>query len=312
MRQDKLFKFMRVAQNFAQEFSKDQSTKVGAFFLDPDDYSILSHGYNGMPRGVDESVPERQERPLKYSFYEHAERNAIYNLVRRQLGKSIVLSTEQPSVSCARALIAVGAQAVYFPAPLVETPELNIVLTLFAETGVQVGYVFGNEIQAPPSRHISKLNQFVAHAQHIRTTLAKDPQANATLFLSPDDYTILTTGYSGMPRGADESRKERYGLPARDMWVEGSIRNAVYNAARPLLKGSTAVVTATTCVECARAVAAVGAAEAAYVEPSAELVSRWGRSFETALEMLEELGVRTIKVTQEQLEGQEASRSTCD
>lgn len=302
MRQNKLFKFMRVAQSFAQEFSKDPSTKVGAVFIDPTDYSILSHGYNGMPRGVDESIPERQERPLKYSYYEHAERNAIYNLVRRHLKNTIVLSTEQPSISCARALIAVGATSVYFPMPKQETPELEIVMTLFAETGVSVGYVLDGAIQEAPSRHTRKLNQFVAHAQHLRATLAKDPRANATLFLSPDDYTIVTTGYSGMPRGADESCTERYTEEHRDMWVEGSIRNAVYNAARPLLKGSAVAVTATTCVECARALAAVGVAEAAYVEPSAEMASRWGNSFKTALAMLEELGVQITKVTQEQLD----------
>lgn len=301
MRHDKAIQFMRQARFVADEFSKDPSTKVGSLLLDAEDYSVLSQGYNGMPRGADESRPERQARPMKYHFYEHAERNNIFNRARRLLKGSIAITTEAPSTSCARALISVGAREVYFPRPLAQTPELDIALELFAECGVTVGYTFAGSVMGEPTRHTRKLSQFVAHAQHLTVTLAKDPQATATLFLSPDDYTLLTQGYSGLPRGADDSRVERYEGELRALWVEGSVRNAIYNAVRPELKGSVGFVTATTCIECARAFASVGTSEVVYVEPSADMVSRWGRSFETALEMLEELGVKTTMLTEEEL-----------
>ena len=35
--------------------------------------------YNGIVRGVSDDIPERLERPTKYDFFEHAERNAVYN-----------------------------------------------------------------------------------------------------------------------------------------------------------------------------------------------------------------------------------------
>ena len=58
--------------------SKDNSTHVGAVIVGPDN-EVRSVGYNSFPRGIDDNVPERQERPEKYSWFAHAERNAICN-----------------------------------------------------------------------------------------------------------------------------------------------------------------------------------------------------------------------------------------
>lgn len=293
MRQDKSINFMQVARFYAQTFSKDPSTKVGAILVDPVDFTQLTQGYNGMPRGVDESKPERQERPLKYAFYEHAERNAIYNLARPLLKGSIAVTTTVPSLSCARALISVGACEVYVPAPMAMSEELEVALALFAETGVKVGYFFstGGMPAVGDERHRRKLEQYVAFARSLPQALAKDPHASATLFLSPGDYTQLAQGYSGMPRGSDDQQKERYLGELRHMWVESSVRNAVYNCVRPQLKGSTAIVTATTCVECARGLAAVGVKEVVYHEPNEGFKQRWGDSIQVALNVLTELGV---------------------
>ena len=61
--------------------SKDQSTQIGAVIVGEDN-EVLSTGYNSFPRGMDDSKQERQERPEKYFWFEHAERNAIYNAAR--------------------------------------------------------------------------------------------------------------------------------------------------------------------------------------------------------------------------------------
>lgn len=68
---------MEVAELVAS-WSKDPSTKTGAIVVGPD-REIRATGYNGLVRGVNDDVPERLERPTKYDFFEHAERNAIYN-----------------------------------------------------------------------------------------------------------------------------------------------------------------------------------------------------------------------------------------
>jgi dCMP deaminase len=61
-------------------------------------------------RGVDDNIGARHERPAKYSWTEHAERNAIYNAAR--LGISIQGCTAYinwfPCIDCARALVQVG------------------------------------------------------------------------------------------------------------------------------------------------------------------------------------------------------------
>lgn len=296
MRPDKANDFMNAARLYAQTFSKDPSTKVGAFLLDPTDFTQLTQGYNGMPRGVDESRPERQERPLKYSFYEHAERNAIYNLARRQLQGSVAVTTTPPSLSCARALISVGCSQVYFPEVEQVDAELDLALSLFAETGVDVNYLREGKAalvaaDAAQQRHARKVEQYAAYASALPAVLSKDPQGSATLFVSPGDYTQLAQGYSGMPRGSADHRTERYLGELRHMWVESSVRNAIYNCVRPILKGSTGLVTATTCVECARAFAAVGVKEVLYQEPEEGFKQRWGDSIQAALAVLDELGV---------------------
>lgn len=96
----------------AAEFSKDRSTKVGTIILTPDDG--FSMGYNGFPRGVNDDVEERHERPAKYTWSEHGERNAIYNAARAglRLNGSILFCTKFPCTECARAIIQAGIKEI--------------------------------------------------------------------------------------------------------------------------------------------------------------------------------------------------------
>jgi dCMP deaminase len=71
-------------QNLAHQVklkSKDERTQIGAVIVGKDK-EIVSTGYNSFPRGIKDNVKERQERPEKYFWFEHAERNAIYNAAR--------------------------------------------------------------------------------------------------------------------------------------------------------------------------------------------------------------------------------------
>jgi dCMP deaminase len=114
---DKCRKYLLLAQETANIFSKDQSTKVGAIFLANDSHHIISMGYNGMPRGFDETKKERWERPVKYKYVEHAERNAIYNACRNgsSLEDSIAIVTLFPCCDCMRAIIQSGVKAIVTP-----------------------------------------------------------------------------------------------------------------------------------------------------------------------------------------------------
>ncbi len=103
---------MEVAELVAT-WSKDTSTKVGAVVVGPD-REIRSTGYNGVVRGVDDDIPERMERPTKYDFFEHAERNSVYNacLIGASLKGCVIYVTAMPCPDCARAIIQSGIKMV--------------------------------------------------------------------------------------------------------------------------------------------------------------------------------------------------------
>lgn len=68
--------FMSMAY-LASMKSKDQSSRIGAVIVGEDN-EVISMGFNGLPRGVNDNLPERHERPAKYLYFAHGERNAIY------------------------------------------------------------------------------------------------------------------------------------------------------------------------------------------------------------------------------------------
>ncbi len=95
--------------------SKDQSTQIGAVIVG-EDKEVLSTGYNSFPRGLDDSKQERQERPEKYFWMEHAERNAIYNAARIGVSlknSTIYLTSGLPCMDCARGIVNSGIKTVY-------------------------------------------------------------------------------------------------------------------------------------------------------------------------------------------------------
>lgn len=102
---DYFFKHAKVAASK----SKDRSTKVGAVVVGSD-HDIRATGYNGFPRGVNDDVDERHERPQKYEWAEHAERNAIYHaaLVGVPLKGCAIYIDWFPCTDCARAIIQSG------------------------------------------------------------------------------------------------------------------------------------------------------------------------------------------------------------
>jgi dCMP deaminase len=90
--------------------SKDESTHVGAVVID--DLNIVrSMGYNSFVRGINDNVLERQLRPEKYFWMEHAERNAVYNS-QLSLRGCRMYTNGIPCTGCARAIIQVGIKEV--------------------------------------------------------------------------------------------------------------------------------------------------------------------------------------------------------
>jgi dCMP deaminase len=93
--------------------SKDPSSHLGSVIVGPNK-EIRSMGYNGLPRGVNDNKTQRNWRPEKYSWYEHAERNAIYNanLVGIPTVGCIMYTNGTPCADCGRAIIQSGIKEV--------------------------------------------------------------------------------------------------------------------------------------------------------------------------------------------------------
>ena len=60
------------------EWSKDPSTKIGCVVVG-DKGQVLAQGYNGFPRGIEDSEERLDNRETKLKYVVHGEMNAIYN-----------------------------------------------------------------------------------------------------------------------------------------------------------------------------------------------------------------------------------------
>lgn len=135
-------RFLELAEHVAT-WSKDRSTQVGAVIVGSRK-RVLSMGYNGFPRGVDDSVEARHERPEKYDWTCHGEENAILNAACDLDGATIYVHAPNlpVCVRCARNIVQSGITDVYtwsFDGQVPERWIADVVKTaqMFREAGVR-------------------------------------------------------------------------------------------------------------------------------------------------------------------------------
>ena len=137
--------YYRQLANTVKLKSKDKYTQIGAVIVGKDG-EIVSTGYNSFPRGLDDGLDYRQERPEKYYWFEHAERNAIYNAARIGVstkGTTMYLSCGLPCADCARGIINSGVTRIFCERVDVTKGEMwkesqERSWDMFMETGVKV------------------------------------------------------------------------------------------------------------------------------------------------------------------------------
>lgn len=125
----------------AAEDSPDRSRKVGAVIVDGS-MQVLTTGCNTLPLGLEHS-DEHLQRPDKYEWTEHAERNALYAAAKE--GKATAGCTMVmpwfPCIDCARAIVQSGITRVIAQFPDLSDPTWGPGfakgLKLFAKAGVQ-------------------------------------------------------------------------------------------------------------------------------------------------------------------------------
>jgi len=110
--------FMGVAL-LAAARSKDGRKRNGACIASADN-KILGVGYNGLPRGCDDTDEgywaDEDDNPVRsrHSYIVHAEVNAILNCVVLPLTGSTIYATQYPCPRCVQSIIQVGIRRVVF------------------------------------------------------------------------------------------------------------------------------------------------------------------------------------------------------
>ena len=140
MDNDKLwsYRFLELAETVAT-WSKDPSTKVGSVIVDSK-RRVLSLGYNGFPRGVEDSVERYKDRDTKLLLVCHAERNALDNSPGSVEGATLY-ATLFPCNECCKSIIQRGIKRVvsFVPPPskqLLFNYEASYIL--LREAGVEI------------------------------------------------------------------------------------------------------------------------------------------------------------------------------
>lgn len=95
--------------------SKDKHTQVGCLIVNEFN-NIISTGYNSFPAGINDHVPERYERPLKYEIISHSEENACCAAAKAgiRLYGSRIYQPSTPCITCARIIIQCGIKEIIY------------------------------------------------------------------------------------------------------------------------------------------------------------------------------------------------------
>lgn len=106
-------RFLNLAKEVST-WSHDPSTKVGAVIVDQEG-RIVSTGYNGFPRGVEDSPERYEDRDLKLAITVHAELNAITFARRNLEGCTIYVYPFLACSVCAGPIVNSGIQRCVAP-----------------------------------------------------------------------------------------------------------------------------------------------------------------------------------------------------
>lgn len=143
--------FIRLAMQHSS-LSKDPNTRVGSVIVGPD-REVVSTGFNGFPRGIEDTSERLNDRDTKLGLVVHAEMNAIINAAR--IGVSVkdctlyLAATDKsgavwggpPCTRCTVHVIQAGIRRIVAP-PLKATPsrwhaDLTAAQSLLIEAGIE-------------------------------------------------------------------------------------------------------------------------------------------------------------------------------
>jgi len=129
---------------------------------------------------------------------------------------------------------------------------------------------------------------------------SKDPSTKVGAVIVGKANNILSTGYNGFCRGADDNNQALWERPEKYFWVAHAESNAVYNAARHgvALENSKIYVTGCPCMECAKAIVQSGIAEVRFTYRgfSEDAIQRWEENSKRSIRLFSDCHVNLIEL----------------
>lgn len=131
--------------------SPDPSSQAGTLVCSPLG-TVLSRACNTFPPGI-HATPENLERPRKYEVVEHAERGALYALLRANAGMTrdpVMVAPWAACTDCARAIVLSGIKTLVRHSDVMErSPERWLESITLADEILVAGNVDIVEIAGP-------------------------------------------------------------------------------------------------------------------------------------------------------------------
>ena len=132
--------FLRIAKETAR-MSKDPSSQVGAVIIDKKQ-RLISTGFNGFPRGVQDRPEYLNDRAKKYMRVVHSEANALMFATSSVEGATMIV-THPCCARCAALIIQSGIATVMWPEPseamaLRWAEDFEAAAEMFQEAGVEI------------------------------------------------------------------------------------------------------------------------------------------------------------------------------
>lgn len=133
-------RFLRMAKEVST-WSKDPSTQVGSVMVDMRN-RVLGLGYNGLPRGIEDTAERLNDKETKYALTVHAEVNCLLNSQKPDGGYSKLYCTEVPCCECAKLIAQTNVDYVVAFDPRPEFYErwkksFDLTKLIFQEAGIE-------------------------------------------------------------------------------------------------------------------------------------------------------------------------------
>ena len=137
-------RFLKLSKEIST-WSKDPSTQVGAFIIS-EDRNIISTGYNGFPRNIEDTEERLNNRETKYKFILHAEMNCILNaLYNGRSVKDCILFVHglPPCSECTKSIIQAGIKKVITDSKATDNwkESLKLSLEMLKEANVEIEFI---------------------------------------------------------------------------------------------------------------------------------------------------------------------------